>query len=166
LSRRASIPPASTGWFYEPTILTGCTRTWRSCARSASARLPPSAGSRISTKRSGLPMTARSVSAPRCSPPDLEEAMEAAERLEAGMVWVNNPMIDNDALPFGGWKASGIGPRTRPPGARCLPPLENGDHRPQAGDPEWWYPYPDSWFYEDRRPQARLRTQPSPFRRK
>jgi hypothetical protein len=25
------------------------------------------------------------------------------------MVWVNNPMIDNDALPFGGWKASGLG---------------------------------------------------------
>jgi hypothetical protein len=25
------------------------------------------------------------------------------------MVWVNNPLIDNDALPFGGWKASGIG---------------------------------------------------------
>ena len=40
---------------------------------------------------------------------DLEEAMEAAERLEAGMVWVNNPLIDNDALPFGGWKASGLG---------------------------------------------------------
>ena len=35
--------------------------------------------------------------------------MEAAERLEAGMVWVNNPLIDNDALPFGGWKASGLG---------------------------------------------------------
>ena len=39
----------------------------------------------------------------------LAEAMQAAETLQAGMVWVNNPLIDNDALPFGGWKLSGVG---------------------------------------------------------
>lgn len=35
--------------------------------------------------------------------------MAGAERLEAGAVRVNNPMIDNDALPFRGRKASGLG---------------------------------------------------------
>jgi acyl-CoA reductase-like NAD-dependent aldehyde dehydrogenase len=40
---------------------------------------------------------------------DLSEAMRAVEEIESGMVWVNNPLIDNDALPFGGWKNSGIG---------------------------------------------------------
>jgi hypothetical protein len=39
----------------------------------------------------------------------LDEAIAATERLEAGMVWVNNVLGDNDALPFGGWKASGMG---------------------------------------------------------
>ena len=40
---------------------------------------------------------------------ELSEAMRAVEESEAGKVWVNNPLIDNDALPFGGWKNSGIG---------------------------------------------------------
>ena len=41
---------------------------------------------------------------------ELSEAMQAVEKIEAGMVWVNNRLIDNDVLPFGGWKNSGIGP--------------------------------------------------------
>ena len=77
---------------------------------------------------------------------DLAEAMEAAERLEAGMVWVNNPLIDNDALPFGGWKASGIG---RELGRQGLDAFRRSkmvviDHKPVVQD--WWYPYPDEWF--------------------
>ena len=73
---------------------------------------------------------------------DLDEAMEAAERLEAGMVWVNNPLIDNDALPFGGWKASGLG---RELGRQGLDAFRRSkmviiDHKPVIQD--WWYPYP------------------------
>ena len=70
--------------------------------------------------------------------------MEAAERLEAGMVWVNNPLIDNDALPFGGWKASGLG---RELGRQGLDAFRRSkmvviDHKPAIQD--WWYPYPDT----------------------
>ncbi len=77
---------------------------------------------------------------------DLAEAMEASERLEAGMVWVNNPLIDNDALPFGGWKTSGIG---RELGRQGLDAFRRSkmviiDHKPVVQD--WWYPYPDEWF--------------------
>ena len=40
---------------------------------------------------------------------DLGGAHKAIATLEAGMVWVNNPLVDNDALPFGGMKKSGLG---------------------------------------------------------
>jgi len=78
----------------------------------------------------------------------LDEAMEAADRLEAGMVWVNNPLIDNDALPFGGWKASGLG---RELGRQGLDAFRRSkmviiDHKPTVQD--WWYPYPDDWFLD------------------
>jgi len=78
----------------------------------------------------------------------LEEAMEAANRLEAGMVWVNNPLIDNDALPFGGWKMSGVG---RELGRIGLDSFRQTrmvviDHKPKIQD--WWYPYPDDWFLD------------------
>jgi acyl-CoA reductase-like NAD-dependent aldehyde dehydrogenase len=78
----------------------------------------------------------------------LEEAMEAAERLEAGMVWVNNPLIDNDALPFGGWKKSGIGRELSRLGLDTFrrSKMVIIDHKPERQG--WWYPYPDEWFYE------------------
>jgi hypothetical protein len=64
------------------------------------------------------------------------------------MVWVNNPLIDNDALPFGGWKASGLG---RELGRQGLDAFRRSkmviiDHKPEIQG--WWYPYPDSWFRE------------------
>ena len=79
----------------------------------------------------------------------LDEAMEAAERLESGMVWVNNPLIDNDALPFGGWKASGLG---RELGRQGLDAFRRTkmviiDHKPVRQS--WWYPYPDDWFLDN-----------------
>ena len=40
---------------------------------------------------------------------DLGKARAAAERLEAGNVWVNSLHIGYDEMPFGGVKYSGIG---------------------------------------------------------
>ncbi|MCW3782466.1 aldehyde dehydrogenase family protein [Defluviimonas salinarum] len=78
----------------------------------------------------------------------LDEAMEAAERLEVGMVWVNNPLIDNDALPFGGWKASSLG---RELGRQGLDAFRRTkmviiDHKPEIQN--WWYSYSDDWFLD------------------
>src|ERR1700694_2901708 len=39
---------------------------------------------------------------------DLDEALRAVNELEAGMVWVNAPLLDNDAGPFGGRQQSGM----------------------------------------------------------
>src|SRR6266571_4704098 len=40
---------------------------------------------------------------------NLDNATQAAERLEAGYTWVNSPQIIFDELPFGGVKQSGLG---------------------------------------------------------
>ncbi|WP_233888745.1 aldehyde dehydrogenase family protein [Paraburkholderia flagellata] len=40
---------------------------------------------------------------------DLTEAMQAVNEIESGMVWVNTPLNDNDGVPFGGRKMSGVG---------------------------------------------------------
>ena len=79
---------------------------------------------------------------------DLEEAMEAVERLDAGTVWVNNPMIDNDALPFGGWKASRLGRELGRQGRDAFrrSKMVILDHKPARQG--WWYPYPDDWFLD------------------
>ena len=97
------------GWFYEPTILTGCTPDMAIMQEECFG--PVAAVARVADFDEAI---ARANDSPfglgaSIFTTSLDEAMEAADRLEAGMVWVNNPLIDNDALPFGGWKSSGMG---------------------------------------------------------
>lgn len=141
------VPPAhNTGWFYEPTILTGVTPDMAICREECFG--PVAAICRVTDFDEAIRLANDSPFGLGASvfTTDLAEAMEAAERLEAGMVWVNNPLIDNDALPFGGWKASGLG---RELGRQGLDAFRRSkmvvmDHRPVIHD--WWYPYPDDWF--------------------
>lgn len=143
------IPPThQTGWFYEPTILTNCTVDMalmnEECFGPVVAiiRVPDfdAAIDGANASEFGLGASIFTTS--------LEEAHEAHERIEAGMVWINNPLIDNDALPFGGWKNSGIG---RELGRMGLDTFRRTkmvilDHKPVRHD--WWYPYPDDWFLD------------------
>jgi len=136
------------GWFFEPTILTDCTPDMDILKEEVF-------GPVVSIVR--VPDFDTAISMANDSPfglgssiftSDLNEAHEASERLQSGMVWVNNPMIDNDALPFGGWKASGMG---RELGRQGLDAFRRSkmvimNHNPIIQ--EWWYPYPDEWFYE------------------
>jgi succinate-semialdehyde dehydrogenase/glutarate-semialdehyde dehydrogenase len=40
---------------------------------------------------------------------DLRRALRVAEKLETGMVGINQGVVSNPAAPFGGVKASGVG---------------------------------------------------------
>ena len=136
------------GWFYEPTILTGVTMDMAIMQEECFGPVAPivrvrdfeEAITRANDSPFGLGASVFTTS--------LEEAMEAAERLESGMVWVNNPMIDNDALPFGGWKNSGMGRELSRLGLDAFrrSKMVIIDHKPVRQG--WWYPYPDDWFYE------------------
>lgn len=72
----------------------------------------------------------------------LETAMRAATELQAGMVWINDPLKDNDAAPFGGFKLSGLG---RELGAEGIGAFTQAKHVhidfAQVPSPEWWFPY-------------------------
>jgi acyl-CoA reductase-like NAD-dependent aldehyde dehydrogenase len=47
---------------------------------------------------------------------DLATAMRAMESIKAGTFWINDPLTDNDAAPFGGMRNSGIGRELGPEG--------------------------------------------------
>lgn len=72
----------------------------------------------------------------------LETAMQAATELQAGTVWINDPLKDNDAAPFGGMKFSGFG---RELGVEGISAFTQAKHVhmdfAQAPSPEWWFPY-------------------------
>ncbi|MDP3813930.1 aldehyde dehydrogenase [Pseudomonas sp.] len=142
------IPPEQTvGWFYEPTILTGVNAEMAIFHEECFG--PVAAICRVKNFDEAVRLANDSPFGLGASlfSTDLAEAMEAADRLEAGMVWVNNPLIDNDALPFGGWKMSGMG---RELGRQGLDAFRRSkmviiDHQPRIHD--WWYPYNDDQFY-------------------
>ncbi|UYV37889.1 aldehyde dehydrogenase family protein [Rhodobacteraceae bacterium D3-12] len=79
---------------------------------------------------------------------DLAEAHQAIDALEAGMVWVNNPLVDNDALPFGGVKNSGLGRALGRIGLDAFRQPKMVILDPVAKEADWWYPYPDDWFLD------------------
>jgi len=72
----------------------------------------------------------------------LSTAMRAATELRAGTVWINDPLKDNDAAPFGGQKMSGLGRELGAEGitAFCEPKHVHMDFA-AAPSPEWWFPY-------------------------
>ena len=76
---------------------------------------------------------------------DLDEAMRAVNELEAGMVWVNAPLLDNDAGPFGGRKQSGMGRQLGSEGLDTFRHTKLAMIDPAAHPHDfWWFPYSDA----------------------
>lgn len=76
---------------------------------------------------------------------DLNESMRAVEELEAGMVWVNAPLLDNDAGPFGGRKHSGMGRQLGAEGLDTFRHTKFSIIDPAAKPHDfWWFPYADA----------------------
>ncbi len=75
---------------------------------------------------------------------DLEEAMRAVDEIDSGMVWVTNPLLDNDAAPFGGRKRSGIGRELGSEGLEQFRSTKFVVINPKATPEEAsWFPYAD-----------------------
>jgi betaine-aldehyde dehydrogenase len=74
---------------------------------------------------------------------DLETAMRAMQEIKAGTFWINDPLTDNDAGPFGGMRWSGIG---RELGEEGLDAFREPKHVHLDYVMErkaYWYPYRD-----------------------
>jgi acyl-CoA reductase-like NAD-dependent aldehyde dehydrogenase len=72
---------------------------------------------------------------------NLEYAMRAAEGIKAGTFWINDPLTDNDAGPFGGMRMSGFGRELGPEGIEAFPDTKHVhlDYKVEAKP--YWYPY-------------------------
>ena len=79
---------------------------------------------------------------------DMRESHRAISELEAGMTWVNAPLLDNDAGPFGGWKMSGTGSQLGAEGLDQFRESKLVMIDPNCTDHDfWWYPYKDEESY-------------------
>ncbi len=72
---------------------------------------------------------------------NLEYAMRAAEGIKAGTFWINDPLTDNDAGPFGGMRMSGFGRELGSEGIEAFRDTKHVhlDYKVEAKS--YWYPY-------------------------
>ena len=61
--------------------------------------------------------------------------------IEAGTVWFNDPLTDNDAGPFGGMKQSGIGRELGPEGLEAFQETKHVQLETQIAPKDSWLPY-------------------------
>jgi betaine-aldehyde dehydrogenase len=72
---------------------------------------------------------------------DLETALRCVREIKAGTVWINDPLTDNDAGPFGGYKQSGMGRELGQEGLEAFQETKHAHIETNIEVKEWWYPY-------------------------
>jgi acyl-CoA reductase-like NAD-dependent aldehyde dehydrogenase len=72
---------------------------------------------------------------------DLATAVRCMREIKAGTVWINDPLTDNDAGPFGGFKQSGMGRELGQEGLEAFQETKHVHIETKIGVKEWWYPY-------------------------
>jgi acyl-CoA reductase-like NAD-dependent aldehyde dehydrogenase len=143
------VPPAyPTGWFYEPTVLTNV--TMEMALMQAEVFGPVAPIIRVQSFDEAIEMAnhSRYGLGAAIFTERLDEAMAAIDRLQAGMVWVNNILGDNDALPFGGWKHSGLGRALSRLGLNAFRQSKMAMVDPRPELQSWWYPYSTAFYRE------------------
>ncbi len=72
---------------------------------------------------------------------DARKVKQYMLEIEAGNVWVNDPLIDNVAGPFGGMKRSGLGRELGLEGFEDFRETKHVHWEMEPGIKPWWYPY-------------------------
>jgi acyl-CoA reductase-like NAD-dependent aldehyde dehydrogenase len=72
---------------------------------------------------------------------DFEKMLKCMREIRAGTVWINDPLTDNDAAPFGGQKGSGIGRELGREGLEAFQESKHVHIDPKVEKKDWWYPY-------------------------
>jgi betaine-aldehyde dehydrogenase len=132
------------GWFAEATVLTDISPTMDIMRDESFGPVAPICRVASLDEALALSNDSRYGLGSTIYTTNLEESMRATHELEAGMVWVNAPLLDNDAGPFGGRKQSGMGRQLGAEG------LDNFRHSkfvmmdPAASAQDfWWFPFRD-----------------------
>jgi betaine-aldehyde dehydrogenase len=72
---------------------------------------------------------------------NLEVSMRAMENIKAGTFWINDPLTDNDAAPFGGMRWSGIGRELGEEGLDAFREPKHVHLDYIAEKKSYWFPY-------------------------
>ncbi len=132
------------GWFTDATVLTGVTPDMAIVNDESFGPVAPIV--KVSSLDEAITLSNRSRFGLGANiyTRDLAEAMRAVNELQSGMVWVNVPLLDNDAVPFGGRKMSGLGRELGIEGLDQFRHTKMVLIDPEIREQQGWFPYPDN----------------------
>lgn len=129
--------PHERGFFYKPTVLTGVTPEMTVMRDETFGPVVPI------VEVNGLDEAIEQANSvpyglgANVYTRDFEKMLRCMRELRAGTVWINDPLTDNDAAPFGGQKGSGIGRE----GLEAFQESKHVHIDPRVEKKEWWYLY-------------------------
>lgn len=133
--------PAGRGYFYEPTVLVDVTHEMDIMQEETFGPTIPimtyddfdSAIEWVNAHPFGLGATLRSN--------DPKLIKKFFEEVKAGTVWINDPLTDNYAGPFGGMKMTGGGRELGEEGLETFMETKHVHWDFSDGPKSWWFPY-------------------------
>lgn len=139
------------GWFVEPTVLTDVTPDMEIINEEPFGPVAPICKVKDFDEAIMLANRSRFGLGSNLYSLDIDEAFRAVREIESGILWVNAPLLDNDALPFGGRKLSGSGRQLGPEGLAQFQNTKFVMIDPKASNQDfWWFPYADAESFEGR----------------
>ena len=129
------------GYFYEPTVLVDVKPELRLLCEETFGPVAPLVRCRDIDEAIALADRSEFGLGASIYTNNLEHAMKAAETIHAGTFWINDPLTDNDAGPFGGMRRSGLG---RELGSEGLEDFRDSKHVHMdfvIGAKPYWFPY-------------------------
>lgn len=131
------------GWFTDATVLAGVTADMEIVNDESFGPVAPIVKVRTLDEAIMLANRSRFGLGANIYTKDLSEAMRGVNEIQSGMVWVNVPLLDNDAVPFGGRKLSGHGRELGLEGLDQFRHTKMVLIDPEIREQQGWFPYAD-----------------------
>ncbi len=131
----------SRGFFYEPTVMTGVTHDMAIMREETFGPVAPVMTFRDFDHAIALADDTVFGLGAVCYTKDAYKAKRFFEEVKAGTVWINDPLTDNDAGPFGGMRMSGLGRELGEEGLEEFTESKHVHWDFVQEEKPWWYPY-------------------------
>ena len=134
-------PELGRGFFLQPAVLTGVDHTMRIMQEETFGPVIPLMPYRDFDEAIRLANDCKYGLGATLMSHDARLVKRFFEEVQAGTVWINDPLTDNFAGPFGGLKMSGIGRELGQEGLDEFYQVKHVHWDIEAGLKDFWYPY-------------------------
>ena len=128
------------GWFYEPTVLSNVRHGMSLLQEEIFGPVAPIMPFRTFDEALALANDSPYGLGATLFSNDAKRVRRYFEEIQAGNVWVNDPLVDNPAGPFGGMKMSGLGRELGEEGLEEFQQTKHVHWDIEAAIKPWWYP--------------------------